>query len=41
MPKDLYLTWGNDAERSEAYAESSDNINAYDGIQKSYAYDNH
>ena len=40
MPKDLYLTWGNDAERSEAYAESSDNINAYDGIQKSYAYDN-
>ena len=40
MPKDLYLTWGDDAERSKAYAESSDNINAYDGIQKSYAYDN-
>ena len=40
MPKDLYLTWSNDAERSKAYAESADNVNAYDGIQKSYAYDN-
>ena len=40
MPKDLYLTWSNDAERSKAYAESTDNVNAYDGIQKSYAYDN-
>ena len=40
MPKDLYLTWSNDAERSKAYAESVDNVNAYDGIQKSYAYDN-
>jgi len=38
MPKDLYLTWSNDVERVKAYAESADNVNAYDGIQKSYAY---
>ena len=35
-----YLTWDNDSERGEAYASSADNVNAYDGIQKSFAYDN-
>lgn len=40
MPDDLYLTWGNDQERSKAYEASSDAVHAYDGIQKSFAYDN-
>ena len=40
MSEDLYLTWGDDSERSKAYELSADNVNAYDGIQKSYAYDN-
>lgn len=40
MSDDLYLTWSDDLEKSKAYQQSSDNIHAYDGIQKSYAYDN-
>jgi len=40
MADDLYLTWGNDQERSKAYEASSDAVHAYDGIQKSFAYDN-
>ena len=40
MADDLYLTWADDLEKSKAYAQASDNIHAYDGIQKSYAYDN-
>ena len=40
MPEDLYRTWSNDAEKSEAYELSADNVDAYDGIQKSFAYDN-
>ena len=40
MSEDLYLTWGDDAEKSKAYEMSADNVNAYDGIQKSFAYDN-
>jgi hypothetical protein len=40
MPDDLYLTWGNDQERSKAYEASADTVHAYDGIQKSFAYDN-
>ena len=40
MSDDLYLTWGNDQERSKAYEASADTIHAYDGIQKSFAYDN-
>ncbi len=39
MSDDLYLTWGDDLERSKAYEQSSDNLNAYDGVQKSFAYD--
>ena len=38
MAEDLYLTWGNDQERSKAYAASADTVHAYDGIQKSFAY---
>ena len=40
MAEALYLTWADDLEKSKAYAQASDNIHAYDGIQKSYAYDN-
>ena len=40
MADDLYLTWGNDQERSKAYEASADTVHAYDGIQKSFAYDN-
>ena len=40
MADDLYLTWGNDQERSKAYEASSDTVHAYDGIQKSFAYNN-
>ena len=39
MSDDLYLTWGDDLERSQAYEQASDNLNAYDGVQKSFAYD--
>ena len=39
MSDELYLTWGDDGEREKAYSQSSDNVSAYDGIQKSYAYD--
>jgi hypothetical protein len=35
-----YLTWDNDSEREKAYADSADNVNAYDGVQKAFAYDN-
>ena len=34
-----YLTWDNDADRERAYAESADNVNSYEGIQKGFAYD--
>ena len=39
MSDDLYLTWGDEQERSKAYEKASDNVNAYDGVQKSFAYD--
>ena len=34
----LYLTWDSDSQRQEAYAQTSDNIQAYEGIQRSSAY---
>ena len=34
----LYLTWDSDSQRQEAYAKTSDNIEAYEGIQKSMGY---
>lgn len=34
----LYLTWDSDSQRQEAYAQTSDNIQAYEGIQRSTAY---
>jgi hypothetical protein len=37
MAEDLYLTWGDDSERAEAYQASTDNIEAYDGVQKASA----
>ena len=33
-----FLTWSGDSEREKAYAEASDNIQAYDGIQKAVAW---
>jgi hypothetical protein len=38
MSEELYSTWDTEEERSKAYADSKDLINAYDGIQKSFAY---
>ena len=34
----LYRTWDSDSQRQEAYAQTSDNVEAYDGVQKSLAY---
>jgi len=34
----LYRTWGNDSQKQEAYDQTSDNVNAYDGVQKSVGY---
>lgn len=34
----LYRTWGNDSQKQEAYEQTSDNVNAYDGVQKSVGY---
>ena len=34
----LYLTWDSDSQRQEAYAQTSDNIQAYEGIQRASAY---
>ena len=40
MAEELYLTWGDDGEREKAYSESTDNIEAYDGVQKATAWRN-
>ena len=40
MAEELYLTWGDDEEREKAYAESADNLDAYDGVQKATAWRN-
>jgi len=34
----LYRTWDSDSQRQEAYAQTGDTIDAYDGIQKAVAY---
>ncbi len=34
----LYRTWDSDSQRQEAYAKTSDTLEAYDGIQKAVAY---
>jgi len=34
----LYLTWDNASDMQNAYAQTNDNVEAYDGIQKSSAY---
>ena len=34
----LYRTWDSDAQKQEAYAQTSDTLDAYDGIQKAVAY---
>ncbi len=38
MSEDLYLTWDSDNQREKAYRSTVDNIEAYDGIQKSQAH---
>ncbi len=35
---DLYKTWDSDSQKEQAYAATSDNVEAYDGIQKAVAY---
>jgi hypothetical protein len=34
----LYRTWDSDAQKQEAYAQTSDTLDAYEGIQKAVAY---
>ena len=34
----LYRTWDSDSQRQQAYAQTSDNVEAYDGVQKALAY---
>ena len=34
----LYRTWESDAQKQTAYAETSDTLDAYEGIQKAVAY---
>lgn len=34
----LYRTWESDSQKQQAYASTSDNIEAYDGVQKALAY---
>ena len=34
----LYRTWDSDSQRQEAYAQTSDNVEAYDGVQNALAY---
>ena len=39
MPKEpLYRSWESESQKQEAYAQTNDNVEAYDGIQKSVAY---
>ena len=39
MPdRSLYRTWDSDSQKQEAYAQTGDAIDAYDGIQKAVAY---
>ena len=34
----LYRSWDNELQKQEAYAQTNDNVEAYDGIQKAVAY---
>ena len=34
----LYRTWESESQKQQAYASTSDNIEAYDGVQKAMAY---
>lgn len=34
----LYRSWESESQKQEAYAQTNDNVEAYDGIQKSVAY---
>lgn len=38
MSDELYSTWGTEEERAKVYSDSKDLIDAYSGIQKSFAY---
>ena len=38
MSDSLYKTWDSDSQKEQAYAATSDNVEAYDGIQKAVAY---
>lgn len=38
MSNELYSTWANEEERAKVYNDSKDLINAYDGVQKAFAY---
>jgi hypothetical protein len=38
MSEELYSTWGTEEERAKVYSDSKDLINAYSGVQKSFAY---
>lgn len=38
MSDELYSTWANEEERAKVYSDSKDLINAYSGVQKSFAY---
>lgn len=37
MSDPLYRTWDNDSQKEQAYAATSDNIDAYDGVQRAVA----
>ena len=34
----LYRTWDSDSQRQEAYSQTADTLDAYDGIQKAVGY---
>ncbi len=38
MSDDLYRTWDNESQKQDAYKSTADNIDAYEGIQKSSAH---
>lgn len=38
MSEDLYLTWDSDSQREQVYKATSDNVEAYSGVQQSTAH---
>ena len=38
MSDPLYRTWDSDSQKEQAYAATSDNVEAYDGVQRAVAY---